>query len=285
MDEEKSVPHVLPEPKPLPVDPIPFDYTKHQGRYRRQIQSSYCDSPDSVRHVLFMLDTSGSIGEVDFKKMTNALGKLVRHFCRPIKIAAMVFNHDHFVEFCFDCFDNNCDGRRAARDKIKSIPYRGGLTHTASATQCACNHVLTSHCGFNTTRACLDVVYITDGKSNDPNLEVCSTVDCLHNTPNTDLNVFVFGIGGNVNDTELNCIARKGHRNNPLNAIFKVDSFQHFSDAIDRIGALFADPAYQEIIRTIRPNGPDCFTSNPNVAGGTSHDDCSNSEIHDFELK
>ena len=137
--------------------------------------------------------------------MIESVNKLVHHFCKRIKIAVMFFNHDHFVEFCFDCFDNNCDGRRSARDKIRSIPYRSGNTHTASATHCACSDVLTPSCGFDTTytRGCLDVVYITDGQSNDPNLEVCSTVECLYRTPNTDLNVFAGG------DGELGCLCGK----------------------------------------------------------------------------
>ena len=274
VEEEVEPEHPSVKPQPLPVDPIPFDYTKHRGRYRRQ-ESSTCSSPDSVRHVLFMLDTSGSIGRSNFNMMTDSLSKLVRHFCRRIKVAVMVFNHDHFLEFCFDCFDNNCDGRSAARDKMKSIPYRGGNTHTASAAQCACSNVLQPSCGFNTrnSRVCLDVVFITDGQSNDPQLDVCSTVECLHNTPNTDVTVYAFGIGNNVNKQELNCIASRNSRDN---AIFRVDSFKDFSDAINRLEALFTDPDYQALLATIKPDGPDCFGSNPNVQTGTSHDDCSN---------
>ena len=267
------------KPQPLPVNPIPFDYQKHHTRYRRQVQSSYCDRPDSVRHVLFMLDTSGSIGPHNFNLMIESVSKLVRHFCERIKIAVMVFNHYHFVEFCFDCFDNNCDGRRSARDKIRSIPYRSGNTHTASATQCACSDVLTPSCGFDTTstRGCLDMVYITDGQSNDPNLEVCSTVECLYRTPNTDLNVFVIGIGNYVNEQELQCISRNRNPNFPANAIFKVDDFTSFSDAIGRLETLFSDPAYQATLFALNQSGPDCFTTDPNAPEGVGNDDCNSS--------
>ena len=274
--ETKPVPNKNIEPEPLPFNPIPFDFTKHRSRYRRQ--SSYCDSPDSIRHVLFMLDTSGSIGSENFHMMTDSLSKLVGHFCHKIKIAVMVFNHDHYIEFCFDCFDNDCTGRNNVRERMRNIQYNGGLTHTASATQCACANVLKPRCGFDSssTRACLDVVYITDGHSNDPDLDVCSTVECLHFIPNTDLNIFVIGIGNNVNKAELSCIARNRNRNYRANAIFRVDNFQSFSQAIDRLDPLFNDQQYRALLHTINPTGPDCFTTNPVIEDGTSHEDCSN---------
>ena len=274
--ETKKVSGEYKEAKPLPVNPIQFDFAKHRSRYRRQ--SSYCSSPGSVRHVLFMLDTSGSIGDANFHMMTNSLSKLVGHFCHKIKIAVMVFNHDHYVEFCFNCFDNDCIGRNNAKEAMRNIQYHGGWTHTASATQCACAEVLKPSCGFDSssTRACLDVVYITDGHSNDPHLDVCSTVECLHYTPNTDINIFVIGIGDEVNEHELSCIAKNRNPNYRPNAIFRVDDFQTFSQAIEALDTLFNDPQYRALLHAINPTGPDCVTTNPAIGEGTSHEDCSN---------
>ena len=271
------------EPLPLPVDPIQFDYNQHHARYRRQVRTTYCESPDSVRHVLFMLDTSGSIGRENFMNMTDAVSNLTKYFCRKTKVAMMVFNHDHFLEFCFDCFDNNCGGRHAVRDKIRNIRYRGGLTYTGSATQCACETILTPDCGFDVCQACLDVVYITDGKSNDPHHDVCETVQCIHNQPNADVNVYAFAIGDNTNETELNCIAGSNHqgndncnhqgydnRNHHGNAIFRVPDFQSFSEAIHRLPSTLTSPAYQEIL-----SGQfDCFSSNPSHTTGLGHEEC-----------
>ena len=252
------------EPQPLPVDPLPFDHTKHHTRYRRQARSSNCEDPNSERHILFILDTSGSIGSNNFHMMTDSVSKLVRHFCRKIKVAMMVFNHDHYLEFCFDCFDNTCVGRRAARDRITSVPYRRGGTHTASATQCACDNILTSSCGFeasSTNEACLDVIYITDGRSNDPILEVCDVVDCLYNKTNTDVTVYAFGIGDTVNETELNCIARNRNSDGHSvgNSIFRVPDFQSFSDGIGLLEGVFSS------------NRVGCFTSHQSAPGGVTN--------------
>ena len=203
------------EPQPLPVDPIPFDYAEHARgiRYRRSSHNCYMDD---TQYILFVLDTSGSIGPYDFEMMTETLSKLVHRFCKPIKIAAMTFSgshssssHMHSSEFCFNCYDNDCDGRDNARDAMRNITYRGGLTFTGGATYCVCNFMLTPACGFpdlvrprNGEVRCLDVVYLTDGKSNGP-IPVRDAVNCLYNLENTDLNVYAIGIGNNYNIQEL----------------------------------------------------------------------------------
>ena len=80
--------------------------------------------------------------------MTSTLNTLVHYFCRRIKIVALTFSNEHFIEFCFNCFDNDCRGRDNASDAMRDIPYRGGWTHTGKATQCACDVMLSPDCGF-----------------------------------------------------------------------------------------------------------------------------------------
>ena len=197
----------LSEPEPLPVDPTPFNVLEHGARYRRQ-QENEC-LPNGMRHILFILDTSGSIRETNFNRITAALSTLVLLFCRPIKIAVMTFDHEYFVEFCFNCFENTCTGRYDAGVAIRSINYTRydgtgtRWTHTAGAAQCVCNFMLSETCGLSLTANCIDVVFITDGRSNDPNHDVCSEIRCLHNR--FGVNTFAIGIGY-VNITELECI-------------------------------------------------------------------------------
>ena len=252
------------QPQPLPNEPLPFDYARHGTRYRRQSRYEHCLAPDSVQHVLFMLDTSGSIGSENFENMTRSLSKLVRHFCRPIKIAAMIFSHERHLQFCFNCHDNTCTGRKAAARAVKDIRYRGGSTHTALATKCACDTILSTSCGFNTTAACLDVIYVTDGYSNDPYRSVCPTVRCLHDRNNTDVKVYAFGIGDNVNETELACITGSADYNLWGNRLFRVPTYQSFSESIESISeAVFENP----MIST------GCFTSHAAVEPGVSFEE------------
>jgi hypothetical protein len=143
--------------------------------------------------------------------VTNVLGNLIPLFCNNIKIAVMTFDHEYFKEFCFDEYDNTYMGRINMGNAIRSIQYsrpgQGSGTryrHTAGAVQCVCNYMLTvTGCGLDVTANCIDVVFFTSGRGNDPVLNVCTEVNCLHNR--RGVNTYAFGIG-NVTEQELDCM-------------------------------------------------------------------------------
>ena len=200
--------------KPVVNDPIPFNIQHHGHRYRR---STACE----VQYVLFLLDTSGSIGSPDFYRMTNALGDLVHLFCKSIKVAAMTFSHHHYQEFCFDQFDNDCAGRFAAKQAIESIRYRGGLTYTGEAVQCAFDYILTEDCGLPEDAECISIVFLTDGMSNGER-DVCGVIEQLKSQRKFES--FSVGIGGNTNEEELRCMAS----NYDVRHIFQYPTFSGF---------------------------------------------------------
>jgi hypothetical protein len=229
----RNKPHKSPEPKPLPIDPIPFNFAEHGARYKR----SYHDNcQEDTHYVLFILDTSASIGSSNFSRMTATLSRLVHQFCKPVKVAAMTFSDELYVEFCFNCFDNTCEGRRLLRDAMCNVPYRGGLTYTGAATRCACNTILTHECGFLDSDAsgyrCLDIVYITDGQSNGP-LDVCKEVDCFYNLPNVHIEVIAIGIT-NYDEDEINCIGMPPGEDSATAAdrLFQFSDFDDFNNVI-----------------------------------------------------
>ena len=161
------------------------------------------------RYLLFMLDTSGSIGRNTFTRMVTNLSELVYYFCGNTKIAAMTFGSHIYHEFCFKCDGVNRIDQ--IKEAIKSIPYHGGLTYTGEAVKCACDNILTIPCGLPKRRkyrrcpAPIDVVIITDGRSNG-NLDVCKEAKCLHNHPFYDISTFSISIGVNPNENELDCL-------------------------------------------------------------------------------
>ena len=270
--------HFTPEPSPLPVDPIPFDIMKHSARYRRQSNGVNC-YPNGTRYVLFLLDTSGSIGQYDFDIMTSTLSTLVHYFCRRIKVAAMTFSDEHFIEFCFNCFGNDCSGRDDASDAMKDIRYRGGWTHTGQATQCACDVILCPNCGFpNVTELnepdaiCLDVIYVTDGHSNGPQ-NVCTKVQCLYGLKElgVELTVYAFGVD-KYNEQELRCITRPRNIDPIQNSIFRVESFEEFANAINGIGQVFAEMPNSGISPSSGMHT--CFTTHRLNEHGTDANDC-----------
>ena len=216
--------------QPLDVDPVPFDIHQHSHRYRR---SSVCD----VQYVLFLLDTSGSIGHNDFYRMTEALGDLVHLFCKSIKVAAMTFSHEHFREFCFDQFDNDCAGRFATKRAIQSIHYRGGATYTGEAVQCAFDNLFTENCGLPQDAECISIVFFTDGMSNGYR-NVCSVVEELKDKRKFES--FSVGIGRHTNEDELRCIASDADQRH----IFQYPTFDKFISELLTIETVLDNSRY-----------------------------------------
>ena len=141
--------------------------------------------------------------------MTNALGCLVPLFCDPIKVAVMTFDHNYFMEFCFNCYDSNtCEDRKNAGNAIRSIRHRRGWTHTGGAARCLCQDILhfdSQLCGIDhDVNNCFEVVFITDGRSNDPRLQVCDEIRCLH--LDRRVKTHVMGIGNRISQDEIDCI-------------------------------------------------------------------------------
>ena len=115
-----------------------FNWNEHAKRFRRQTQN--CDN--DIQHVLFVLDSSGSIGSTSYDRMKSAIAKLTPLFCRQVHFALLTFSTKFHLEFCFNCFDNTFDGRLQASDAIKAADYQAGLTYTGGAARCICEELL-----------------------------------------------------------------------------------------------------------------------------------------------
>ena len=214
--------------------PIPFDWFEHgpRLRQRRQIQCN-----NRVQNVLFVLDTSGSIGQTQFDRVKNALAKLTPLFCKQVQFALVTFSSSVHLEFCFDCFQNTYEGREDVKSAIEKVPYRNGNTYTGGTARCICEDLIDNHCGIDPSLSptCLDVVFITDGKSNDPSLDVCQEIRCLHNR--YGVNTYAIGINSGsgfqptYNLAELECI---DHYSDAISA-FQFEGFSDFEDSITNI--------------------------------------------------
>ena len=206
---------------------------EHGSRFRRQS----CGS--EIQHILFVLDTSGSVGQANFQTVTRVLADLTSLFCNTIKIAVMTFDHEYYVEFCFDDYGSN--RLLEAANDIRSIPYiRPGQspgtrwTHTAGAAQCACEYMLnpTRNClNVSDPAECVSVVFVTDGRANDPTLDVCTEIRCLHRRKGVD--TFAIGIG-NRDDLQLRCM-REDDLGLDEYHLFNFESFAELEEQFELI--------------------------------------------------
>ena len=199
-----------------------------------------------LRSMVFVLDTSGSIGETDFQKMTNAISNFVPLLCDNMKIAIISYSRDIHVEFCFNCHDlcKDCfTDRLNVVSAIQGIQYRGGDTHTGFASRCVSDYILnpSSDCGADVSSNCLDIIYITDGQSNGPLQypQTCEEATCLRNHPTWcgKVNTYAIAIGSGVKQEEIDCITQ-----NDEDSVFNVDNFDQFEDLIQKATDKLYDP-------------------------------------------
>ena len=195
-------------------------------------------SSGKKRFVLFILDTSGSITESNFNKVTSAAADLVPLLC-DAKVAVMTYSTNVYREICFNC---NQGSKAALRNAIASIRYRGGLTASGDAVRCACDYMLNSPCKFKRNiynPPIVDVIFLTDGRSNKGE-DVCTATKCLDTISN--VNVFPIAVGSSINWHELNCI--KGNNGNP-NDILSITDLDALLNLIrTSITKLYENPAY-----------------------------------------
>lgn len=192
-----------------------------------------------LRSMIFVMDTSGSIGPTNFQKMTNAIANFVPLLCDNMKIAIISYSRNIRVEFCFNCY-NLCNNetdcftdRYNVVSAIRGIQYRGGSTHTGVASRCVSDYILdpSSDCGADVSSNCLDIIYVTDGRSNGPLRypQTCMEATCLRNHPDWcgKVNTYAIAIGSGVNREEINCITQ-----NDEDSVFNVDDFAQFEQLI-----------------------------------------------------
>ena len=154
------------------------------------------------RYILFILDSSGSIGSTEFTKMKEILANLVPLFCKESKFAVLSYGDKIERNICFSC-DQDEEHNALFREALLSIEYHNGdSTRTGDAIKCACNDMLQAGCGYhNEADSITDVIIITDGHYNDGE-NPCFAARCFQDK----VNVISVAIGHNVDYDELSCI-------------------------------------------------------------------------------
>ena len=221
--------------------PEPFDLNKQLSsiklRRHHRKRETVTMSRSPKRYVLFAIDTSGSIGEQNFTKIVNIVSEFVPYFCHETNFAVMTFGSTVYREICFNCNQNLIKVSQA----IKTIKYRGGGTRTGEAAICACDYMFSLKCFSGNIRtlfsSIIDVVFITDGYSNGP-FNVCEEAeDCFGKDKFKNINVFAFGIGSRINQTELECIIKPRKDENSMFNFLDLGKFENFKNqAIRQLG-------------------------------------------------
>ena len=178
-----------------------------------------------IKDVVFVIDTSGSIGRDNFQLIreftANLTTELIRNFPGSA-IGVILFASNAHIEFNLQAHTNLSELLIA----IAGLPYSGGGTNTAEALTLLRSATLNDILRLRDDSSKVAIV-ITEGQSNNPSATE-SAANRLHNLGIFD--VYAVGVGG----ADLDELRRIG--SNPDFVFFTTDftstSLQHLTDRI-----------------------------------------------------
>ena len=178
--------------------------------------------------LVFVLDTSGSIGSENFTNAKKSIENIVSSLrIGPNKVAVITFSTDVTLLFNLNTHRDNATLIKA----IREIPYTGGLTNTAEAIRVLRSEVLSETLGVRPSNESTQIAIImTDGRSNLPNATK-KEAEMLHNQ--TNFKVFAVGVGDAVDFSELLNIASSTAFAIQI-ANFSGEELQEFENTIKR---------------------------------------------------
>ncbi|KAH3775135.1 hypothetical protein DPMN_176532, partial [Dreissena polymorpha] len=151
--------------------------------------------------ILFILDSSGSIGAPDYQKMLTFVRGVVSKFdigADKVRIGTEIFSDRTYIQFNL----NQHMTQQSVDNAIANIPYIAGTTNTGQALKDAYTKMFTAANGDRADAPNIAIV-VTDGRSGDRVL----TTSEAQKLRNQGVQVFAVGVGPNVDTTELNAVA------------------------------------------------------------------------------
>jgi collagen type VI alpha len=152
--------------------------------------------------IVFLLDSSGSIGSGHFKKELEFIAEFAKHYAigpNNVQIGIVTFSANVRNGFNMNTYKNINDLER----EVMHIRYEGQSTHTGEGLRYVRMNSFKSSSGDRNNVPNFLIV-ITDGHSNVP-IHTSTEASVLHST--TNIETFAIGIGRNISRTELNEIA------------------------------------------------------------------------------
>ena len=182
----------------------------------------------SVQDVVFVIDTSSSIGAGNFQLIrqftANVSTELFRKF-QSTRVGVILFDSTAHIQFDLQAHTS----LNSLLSAIDRLPYTGGGTNTAGALELLLEAARNGRLGVRDD-SLKTVIVITDGESNDPS-ETASAARALH--ASNMFNIYSVGVGG-YDLTELQEIAsRPGFVF--FTDTFNSDSLQQLSEELEQL--------------------------------------------------
>ncbi|XP_065920074.1 uncharacterized protein [Dysidea avara] len=187
-----------------------------------------CDTAGLRLDLVFIIDSSGSIGSSNFNALKQSIENIVTPLTisrRGTRVAVVQFSTD--VSLLFNL--NAHEEKESLLEAIRNIRYIGGFTDTAEALRLLRTSTLNELLGVRPVEGIPVAILITDGQSNNP---TDTKLQALALRNSTEFEVFVVGIGNNVRKDELINIAGDPQ------SVIQIENFN--ASEFDRFENLFA---------------------------------------------
>ncbi|KAK2816042.1 hypothetical protein Q7C36_022313 [Tachysurus vachellii] len=171
---------------------------------------------------VILFDDSQSITKEDFRKMINFIKDVIRSFTNPrAQVAVAKFSSQVSAVFQFENFaaDRNAD------NLMSGITHSKGNTYTPSAIRFVLEEMFQEKVGMRNNSQKLLIV-VTDGKSNDQNVNFSSVIALANKRGVTR---FAIGVGKEYSREELELIATEPR------FVFESPSFSFLSSIVSQL--------------------------------------------------
>ncbi|XP_061183369.1 CD109 antigen-like [Saccostrea echinata] len=170
-----------------------------------------CTEPSA--DIVFVLDSSGSIGSSNFQSILSFVRDMTSSFDfsnGKTKVSVVTFSSRVYEAFPLNAYQS----ASAIADAVSRVPYYAGGTDTASALRYVENYsfIASKGAAMNSSRI---VIVITDGQSNDP----AATKIAAEALRSIGVTTYSIGIGSGIGQRELENIA------SDINHVFRVSNY------------------------------------------------------------
>ena len=163
--------------------------------------------------LVFVLDSSGSVGERNFDLTKEFAANVTRIFAigpQDTQVGAIAFSGFANISFLLNTFGNQTGVLRGIQEiRYFDIPGNGNpSTNTADALTALRQTVFTVEAGARSESAAIPrvAVVVTDGQSN---VNQSQTIPSAQAVQSDGITVFAIGVGERINMDELNAIASR----------------------------------------------------------------------------
>lgn len=171
--------------------------------------------------MIFVMDDSGSIRPTNFERMRQfAIGLTDAFVIGPDRTQVGWINFNGFGTVMFNLSTHG--DKESLHAAIESVPFRNGATDISAGLLALHEEGFVEAAGYRPSFDIPEVaIVVTDGQSDIVDTRNASKL--LREQRNID--VFAVGVGGGVNDEQLEVVASAGITNDTNRTILHIDSF------------------------------------------------------------